>query len=363
MARKWTELKYSRGQVDKAGKILADDKIPQHERIEVFDVVNNWRSSHAYPLHLTTKNLDKKAKRLRHNSVTAQRRKRLSSIISKLKRNPNMKLTQMQDIGGCRAIVPTIADVNELVRRYEVSIAKNPPKKEQTSTRTELVEKYDYIAYPKYDGYRSFHFVFRYRTTSEEKKAYDGLRIEVQIRSQLQHAWATAVETISTFTEQALKSGLGDDKWKRFFSLMSSFIAIREGCPTVPNTPTEKSEIIPEIKELFQQLQVEAILTGISSAVQIAQGQGQIKDSEAYLLVLDSNKKTLDIKGYSASELLDAAEEYSRVEEQYVNEPSVQAVLVSVDSITSLQSAYPNYYLDTRQFLDVVRAAINESQG
>lgn len=359
MTRKWTELKFSRGKVDKAGKILADDKTPALERIEILDVVNNWRSSHAYPLHLTTKNLDKKAKRLRHGSVTAQRRKRLSSIIAKLKRNPNMKLTQMQDIGGCRAIVPKIGDVIELVRRYEVSIAKNPPKKEQTSTRTELVEKYDYIAHPKPDGYRSFHFVFRYRTTSEEKKAYDGLRIEVQIRSQLQHAWATAVETISTFTEQALKSGLGDDKWKRFFSLMSSFIAIREGYPTVPNTPTEKSEIIPEVKELFQQLQVEAILTGISSAVQIA--QDQMKDSEAYLLILDSSKKTLEVKGFASSELLDAAEEYSRVEEQFVNDPTVQAVLVSVDSITSLQSAYPNYYLDTRQFLDVVRSAVNES--
>lgn len=359
MAKKWTQPKFSRGQIDRAAKTLADNNIPPLERIEVLDVVNNWRSSHAYPLHLTTKNLDKKAKRLNKSSVTAQRRKRLSSIIGKLKRNPNMKLTQMQDIGGCRAILPTIADVKELVRRYEVSIAKNPPKKEQLSTRTELVEKYDYIARPKPDGYRSFHFVFRYRTSSEDKQAYDGLRIEVQIRSQLQHAWATAVETISTFTEQALKSGIGDEKWKRFFALMSSLIAIREGCPTVPNTPTKRSEIVPEVKRLFQKLQVEAILSGISAAVQIA--QDKMKDSEAYLLVLDSTKKTLEVKGYSGNELLDATEEYARVEEQFVNDPTVQAVLVSVDSITSLQSAYPNYYLDTKQFLDVVRTAISDA--
>jgi hypothetical protein len=265
----------------------------------------------------------------------------------------------MQDIGGCRAIVPTVAEVRKLVQSYEKSIAKNPPKKEQTATRTELVEKYDYITNPKLDGYRSFHFVFRYRTTSQEKQAYDGLRIEVQIRSQLQHAWATAVETISTFTDQALKSGLGDEGWKRFFALMSSFIALREDCPPVPNTPTNKKEIIVEVKKLFQNLQVEAILTGISAVVSMA--QGEMKDSEAYLLVLDANKKTLEVKGYSGKELLNASEDYSRVEEQFVNDPTVQAVLVSVDSLSSLQSAYPNYYLDTRQFLDVVRIAIADS--
>ena len=103
------------------------------------------------------------------------------------------------------------------------------------------------ISNPKADGYRSFHLVSKYRSNLPDKQVYDGLRIEIQIRSQLQHAWATAVETISTFTDQALKSGLGDDRWKRFFALMGSLMALREGCPIVPNTPTEKKELIKEI--------------------------------------------------------------------------------------------------------------------
>lgn len=41
------------------------------------------------------------------NSLVAQRIKRLYSIRHKLKRFPTMRLTQIQDIGGCRAIVST----------------------------------------------------------------------------------------------------------------------------------------------------------------------------------------------------------------------------------------------------------------
>lgn len=38
--------------------------------------------------------------------VVAQRLKRLPTILDKLTRHPTMKLTYMQDIGGCRAIIP-----------------------------------------------------------------------------------------------------------------------------------------------------------------------------------------------------------------------------------------------------------------
>lgn len=350
MAGKWVKLQYSRTSVDKAGKTLVENNISPLERIEVLNTINNWRSAHSYPLHLAIKNLQKKANKISTSAITARRLKRLSSIILKLKRNRNMKLTQMQDIGGCRVILPTIKEVHQLINQYLV-----PPTK-ATTTRTEFVEQYDYISNPKADGYRSFHLVSKYRSNSADKQIYDGLRIEIQIRSQLQHAWATAVETVSTFTDQALKSGLGDDRWKRFFALMASLIALREGCAIVPNTPTEKKELRTEVKKLFRELQVEIVLMGISAVVPMA--QDGMKDAEAYLLVLDANRRTLEVKSFNEKERSNAAAEYLRVEEQYVNDPTVQSVLVSVDSLASLQNAYPNYYLDTRDFLDAVRIAI-----
>jgi len=46
------------------------------------------------------------------------------------------------------------------------------------------------------------------------------MRIEVQFRSQLQRAWATALETAAIFLQQDLKAGQGDKRWLRFFVLM-----------------------------------------------------------------------------------------------------------------------------------------------
>jgi len=40
--------------------------------------------------------------------------------------------------------------------------------------------------------------------------------IEIQIRSKLQHIWATAVETVGFFTGQAIKSNEGEKEWNDF---------------------------------------------------------------------------------------------------------------------------------------------------
>lgn len=359
---KWAIPQHSKGEVNRAGEALgstAFSSVSPIERAEVLNVVNNWRAVHSYPQHLMKITLQRRAKTIDGRSICAQRLKRLPSIIIKLRRNPNMKLSQMQDIGGCRAIVPTLDNLTQLIDVHEEAIRKNPPRKgDKPITRSgwDLVERYDYIKEPKIDGYRSYHYVFKYLSKWEVNKKYIGLRLEVQLRTQYQHYWATAVEAVSIFTEQALKSGIGSPDWKRFFALMGSAIAMREGCPLVPDTPTDPGELVSEIAFLYDELQVEIVLQGITATVRMRSEHG----AEAFLLVLDAKQKSLDIKGYKATELNDANQEYLIVEERYVDDPSVQAVLVSVDSLTTLESAYPNYYLDTAEFLDLVKRVISE---
>src|ERR1019366_9744121 len=98
-----------------------------------------------------------------------------------------------------------------------------------------MLSEDDYVDHPKASGYRSYHLIYRY--FSDKKATHNGLKIEVQIRSQLQHAWATAVETVGTFIQQALKSSQGEEDWLRFFALMGSAIAYREHGELVPDTP------------------------------------------------------------------------------------------------------------------------------
>ena len=139
---------------------------------DALTIINNWRASHSYPLLAFRMTLTKRARGIDDRVVIAQRLKRLSSIQVKLMRNPKMALSRVHDIGGCRAVVRNVARVNRIVRLYEDSHARNP------HVRAEFVRKYDYIAQPKEDGYRSVHLVYKYRTGSARQTAWNGLRIE-----------------------------------------------------------------------------------------------------------------------------------------------------------------------------------------
>ncbi len=68
---------------------------------------------------------------------------------------------------------------------------------------------------------------------------------------------------------------------------------------------------------------------------------------------------TIRITGFSKKELVKASEKYLEEEKAHVDDPDISVVLVSVESLHSLRSAYPNYYLDTKEFLNAVRKAIS----
>lgn len=187
---------------------------------------------------------------------------------------------------------------------------------------------------------------------------YNELRIEVQIRSRLQHLWATAVETVSTFTEQALKTGMGSAEWKRFFALVGSAMALKEGRPLVPDTPPDRGALVEELWALYGSLAVENVLIDMTEAV-MRVGVESVESAAAYLLVLDAKEKTLEIRSFANNELTRASDEYLLVEQENTSKPDVQVVLVSVDSLTTLQSAYPNCYLDTTEFVLEVKSILS----
>jgi Region found in RelA / SpoT proteins len=89
-----------------------------------------------------------------------------------------------------------------------------------------LREEDDYIARPKPDGYRSHHLMFNFRDR-RNAGIHDGRRIEVQLRTRLQHSWATAVEAVGLFRGEDLKGNQGNPKWLRLFTLMSAEFAER----------------------------------------------------------------------------------------------------------------------------------------
>jgi hypothetical protein len=119
-AKRW----HSKGRIDKAGKELITLSPSDPRMDEALEVINNWRSCHSFPLQSIKMTLLKRAKKISSKAIIAQRLKRLRSISIKLGDNPNMKLSQMQDIGGCRDILSNIAQVDRLVRVYEKAVSR-----------------------------------------------------------------------------------------------------------------------------------------------------------------------------------------------------------------------------------------------
>ena len=342
----WAKPLYSRGDVNKAGSLLMVNHWDDADFLDIgkmFDVINNWRSSHSYPLLASRMTLTNRAKNIDDRVTIAQRLKRLESVHTKLRNNTHMALSQMQDVGGCRAVVGTIKHLDRLVLSYDNRVHH---------------KKYDYIQHPKEDGYRSTHFVCKYKSNLKQNKVWVGLRIEIQLRSRLQHAWATGVETVDTFSQQSLKTGGGERKWKRFFALMSSNIAIRERKPTVPGTPQDKKTLADELRHYVRELKVVSLLQGWATAVKHIRTQSK-SGAQVFLLTLHTDQKRLYISPFTDEETAMASHEYIETEKRIRQDESAQAVLVSVQSVKGLQVAFPNYFADTRVFINAVKHAVS----
>jgi hypothetical protein len=343
----WVKPSHSRKDVDAAGLTLLNaDKRDSIDVDAAIDVISNWRAAHGFPLNAIQMLLRKKVSSIQQDGyIVAQRLKRLPTMVDKLRRMPKLTLSRFQDIGGCRAVLTSVSNVQRLRADFERSRMKH-----------ELVREKDYISSPKASGYRGIHRIYKY--SSLENSAYNGLQIEVQIRTDIQHAWATAVETVGTLIGQSLKSSEGQQEWLRFFALASSAFARMEGTNAVPGTPDNPRELNDEIAALYQSLQVSQKLHAYSKALQFSESTNT--DADLYLLFLDPTERMLSVRGFMRKKLQEAADEYAKAEQAARDKPGAQAVLVSADSMRSLRRAYPNYFLDTYTFLNKLNQYMTE---
>jgi len=353
----WEKYKgYSRKQIDRAGNILIN-KPGLEDKKMALEVLDNWREIHKYPLHIFKKRLKVASREIDKNAITVQRLKRLNSIIKKLKKTgeggkPAMKLSRMQDIAGCRCV---LSDVKLARRLYEEKYVRSKLKHIRVKKE---IQKQDYITYPKEDGYRSLHLVYKYKSNKEGKKDYNGLLVEVQIRSKLQHLWATAIEVVDFFTGQGLKFNRGRKEWKEFFRLASSAFALIENTPLVPNTPINKKKLFDAIKKGENELN---LIKNMESWTEILRvfNIDHHPDHKFFLLEIDVNQERLTITSFKENEEDKAIETLERLEKKNSERKEYDVVLVGAEKVDDLRKAYPNYFADTKEFLSVLKRIIN----
>ncbi|NIX77068.1 RelA/SpoT domain-containing protein [Microvirga terricola] len=333
----WTAPEFSRNQADRAGDVLRGTVTPGDEALWVYRVINNWRQSHDFPLARIRLDLRRHARRVQKTALVVGRIKRLQSVREKLRTNDTMDLTQIQDIGGCRAVMKSMAEVNRLLEIY----------KERNDFEHMFRWQSPYIDNPKPTGYRSHHLIYQFQNTPGGTDVFNKHRVEMQIRTRLQHAWATAVETVGMFTGHALKANVGDQDWLRLFALMSSEFAEMEGTAVVPGTPERRSDRVYEIRHLAKQLRAVQTLDAYSHAV-YELGHFE-KHARYFLLQYDYKANKIYAEGFFRGEIKTANAWYEEAEKE-ATARNRNVVLVSADSLDQLRSAYPNYFLDAGKF-------------
>jgi len=324
----------SKSKVKRAGKLLSNgDK-------SMIDVISDWRLLHSYPLNTFNNTLVRRIKKLEIDDfIVAQRLKRIGTIENKLKRFEGMSLDRMQDFGGLRAILPNVNDV-EAVKNLYIN-------HRSLAFKHELIKVHDYIETPQNSGYRGIHLI--YKTHYDKKPEFSSLLLELQIRTKMQHIWATGVETMSIYIQQGLKFGDGDDIWKDFFRYFSSYIALLEKQKTCDaHAHLTLDDIKEKIKEIDKEVGLVDRVASVAIATQeMIEGAGSKKYCA---IVLNFEERTMFFK-YASEKGLISLNEFCLTEDA---KESQNAVLISLSDTKKIKNAYPNYFMDMGSFVNIL---------
>jgi Region found in RelA / SpoT proteins len=332
-------FQYSMNEVKRAGEALRGD-IPwdetrRDELLRIFSVANNWMDTHLYPMVQLRHEVVGKIRKLKLEGITAARLKRMSSVRKKLRRL-NTKLDQIQDLGGCRAVLRSIADAKKLFEFY------------QTASKHHLHRPTDYVAHPKIGGYRSYHLMLRFQGNGRDA-VYNGRRVELQIRTRLQHSWATAVEAVGLFRCEDFKGGEGDPDWLRLFDLMSSELAMAENCPEAEHLPGHRDRVT-EIIELNRKLNALEVLEALRVAVRHTDWVQSAEQPKYYRIQFDLKTRQVVVQPHHGAITGVADQHAAEQSDALSGQSTINTVFVEADRIEDLKDAYPNYFGDVEVF-------------
>ncbi len=184
-------FEHSKSRIDKAGAsvrayIVADDTDAVISTEDLL-IVESFRRTHERAMGSVERSLRGLAAG-RSDVAIVSRLKRLRQIALKLSLKPSMRLSAMSDVAGCRIVAP----------RGELDVLQ-----QRIGTELQVHHVDDRRADPPSSGYRAVHMIV----------LDDGVRVEVQLRTPEENAWAALVEDLSRRPDtRLLKFGIGPER-------------------------------------------------------------------------------------------------------------------------------------------------------
>lgn len=324
----------SKGAVNRAGEAVRNGQATPED----IETIEEWRAAHAVVLN-TFQSMFRMRTRGK-DIVVAQRHKRRKTIFNKLRRFEKMKLVRMDDVAGCRLIFPSLEELHKFRLRTHKARVRHKRRNE--------IDRYDYIKSPKSTGYRGIHDVYEYDVRSKTNANLKGLYVEVQYRTLVQHAWATAVEVIGFITESQPKFEQGDNRYQEAMSLASEILARTQEGMNGPHPEMNGKEVVKRFLQLDKELALLQTLRGLNSA-----DEAVSQNKNAILIFSDSGG--LDVQTFPDAPT--ALRALFHLEE---TEPDKDIVLVKAESNSEVRLAYKNYFSDARDFIGMIEQGCSE---
>ena len=352
---------YSGKQVIRAGENLLDDKLQTSDPTcfdESMNILSYWRLSHEQPLEQAFIILQQIALSRDKRTIFAKRLKRYASIVAKLRRYNSMKLKNVQDIGACRAIVHSQKQLYQLTREL-----RNNDHFRYSGGDFKFK---DYIKEPKEDGYRGYHLMGIFGLTAKDTRT-----IEIQIRTRLQHDWATALEIVDLFTGQALKSNQGASDWKEFFCCVAELFSVMDGIHRFRSLAPDAKlnsfraevgkqvryiELCGRVRDLGTNLSVLPRLQAFAQSLEVVDKHLNATPVIGYILLqIDTSERKVWSTIYSDDMMKSAEKNYVDAEKNASASPNLVVALVSSTAVGGIKEAYPNYFADSKNFVSLVK--------
>jgi ppGpp synthetase/RelA/SpoT-type nucleotidyltranferase len=351
---------FTKGEIRRSGEVLKKlypkSKLSLEEAIELENaqtLILNWRRLHLYPINTLQMYFRRELKKLGYESALfGQRLKRLATMADKLSRIKG-GLDSFQDIGGIRIILKDMNEVNNFIQQLKSS-----------KTKHKIVKEHDYVAEPKKDGYRCIHYVYE-AVSNKAPSELNGLKVELQLRTLLQHYWATAVESVGMFYGESIKTGGGSKMWNDFFLATSAAFAYMENLP-LPQFYENCSKL--EIQEKLREIDNEYVILKKLEAVKMISDLREapfLKKTKFVSLVFQKNAKgefsghILPHHGTENDSLLSHETFCERIKNDNDGYNFIDAVFVKSDA-KHLKKVYSNYFLEIDDFIKNLKQFLDE---